>query len=259
VLGSWDELIDNVGPRAGMFVGRARYALVRSFVEGFGAAKDDDVLHGFQQWLSSQPQHRAIRNFACCMRCSPSVTEWSNCHGRKTRPQPIPAGPCRHHPQSARTTSPTPKTTGKRSLTCSHGCARTWIPGQPLVTASRRQPDQPRSSGHRHDRGVTAAGSHAPRSSRTPGFSRTPGLGRLREHIGEKFAILASTEIVNFRRARLAGVEPALRPVRSRVPYPLGTGAWSSRTESNGRPLACRASALPTALRDADLAMLNCA
>jgi hypothetical protein len=64
VLGSWDELIDNVGPHAGMFVGRARYALVRSFVEGFGAAKDDDVLHGFQQWLSSQPQHRAIRNFA---------------------------------------------------------------------------------------------------------------------------------------------------------------------------------------------------
>jgi hypothetical protein len=62
VPGSWDELIDNFGRRPGMFVGRARHALVRSFVEGFGA--DDDVLHGFQQWLSSQPQHRAINNFA---------------------------------------------------------------------------------------------------------------------------------------------------------------------------------------------------
>ena len=64
VLGSWDEMIDNVGPRPGMFVGRPRYALVRSFVEGFGAARNDDVLHGFQQWLSSQPHHRAINNFA---------------------------------------------------------------------------------------------------------------------------------------------------------------------------------------------------
>jgi hypothetical protein len=64
VLESWDELINNVGPRPGMFVGRPRYALVRSFVQGFGAAKGDDVLHQFQQWLSSQPQHRAIDNFA---------------------------------------------------------------------------------------------------------------------------------------------------------------------------------------------------
>jgi hypothetical protein len=64
VLESWDELIDNVGPRPGMFVGRPRYALVCSFVEGFGAAKNDDVLNGFQQWLSSQPRHRAICNFA---------------------------------------------------------------------------------------------------------------------------------------------------------------------------------------------------
>lgn len=63
MLGSWDELIDNVGRRSGMFVGRPRYALVRSFVEGFGAAKGDDVLAGFQQWLSSQPQNRGIRNF----------------------------------------------------------------------------------------------------------------------------------------------------------------------------------------------------
>jgi hypothetical protein len=63
VLGSWDELIDNVGPRPGMFVGRPRYALVRSFVEGFGAARDDDVLTGFQHWLSGQAQHGAISNF----------------------------------------------------------------------------------------------------------------------------------------------------------------------------------------------------
>jgi hypothetical protein len=37
---------------------------VRRFVEGFGEARDDDVLSGFQQWLSSQPRHRAISNFA---------------------------------------------------------------------------------------------------------------------------------------------------------------------------------------------------
>lgn len=64
MLASWDELIDQVGPRPGMWVGRGRYSLVRSFVGGFGAARDDDVLAGFQQWLSSQPQHRAIKNFA---------------------------------------------------------------------------------------------------------------------------------------------------------------------------------------------------
>jgi hypothetical protein len=63
VLGSWDELIGQVGRRPGMFVGRPRYALVRSFVEGFGAARDDDVLGGFQRWLSGQPQNRAISNF----------------------------------------------------------------------------------------------------------------------------------------------------------------------------------------------------
>src|SRR5215469_6906626 len=62
MLGSWDELIDTVGPRPGMWVGRARYSLVRSFVGGFGEAMDDDVLSGFQQWLSSQPQHHAINN-----------------------------------------------------------------------------------------------------------------------------------------------------------------------------------------------------
>jgi hypothetical protein len=64
VLGSWDELIDTVGRRPGMYMGSARYALVRSFVEGFGAARDDDVLDGFQEWLSSQPQNRAIANYA---------------------------------------------------------------------------------------------------------------------------------------------------------------------------------------------------
>lgn len=47
-----------------MWVGRAGYGLVRSFVEGFGAAKDEDVLLGFQRWLSGQPQHRGIRNYA---------------------------------------------------------------------------------------------------------------------------------------------------------------------------------------------------
>ncbi len=62
VLQSWDELIDQVGPRSGMYVGRGRYSLVRSFVEGFGAARGDGVLDGFQRWLISQPQHRAIRN-----------------------------------------------------------------------------------------------------------------------------------------------------------------------------------------------------
>jgi hypothetical protein len=64
VLGSWDELIEEVGRRPGMFVGRPRYALVRSFVEGFGAARDDDVLYGFRRWLSGQPQHEAICNFS---------------------------------------------------------------------------------------------------------------------------------------------------------------------------------------------------
>jgi hypothetical protein len=63
VLGSWDELIEEVGRRPGMFVGRGRYALVRSFVEGFGCAKDDDVLPGFQRWLVSQPQNRGIGNY----------------------------------------------------------------------------------------------------------------------------------------------------------------------------------------------------
>jgi hypothetical protein len=64
VLGSWDELIDKLRSRPGMYVGRPRYALVRSFIEGFGAAQDDDVLDDFRQWLASQPQHSAISNYA---------------------------------------------------------------------------------------------------------------------------------------------------------------------------------------------------
>ena len=56
-----------------MFVGRPRYALVRSFVEGLGAAKDDGVLHGFQQRLSCQPQHHAIGNFAWSSLLLPEV------------------------------------------------------------------------------------------------------------------------------------------------------------------------------------------
>jgi hypothetical protein len=64
-LGSWHELIDEIGSHPGMWVGgRTTYSLVRSFVGGFGAAQDDGVLDGFQQWLSSQPQHRAITNSA---------------------------------------------------------------------------------------------------------------------------------------------------------------------------------------------------
>jgi hypothetical protein len=46
-----------------MYVGRGRYCLVRSYIEGFGAARGDGVLDGFQRWLKSQPQHRAISNY----------------------------------------------------------------------------------------------------------------------------------------------------------------------------------------------------
>ena len=175
VLGSWDELIDEVGRRPGMFVGRSRYALVRSFVEGFGYARDDDVLPGFQRWLGSQPQNRAIRNYSwpasCCMSCSASVTRRSGCRGETTRPQLVPAGLCLRHLRSARTTSPTPKKTHGRSPTCSHGSGSTSTPGQPLAAACRhragRSPLAP-SSGKiveaarptnmsRHDRAVNEA------------------------------------------------------------------------------------------------------
>jgi len=64
IFASWDELIERFGRRPGMWVGHPRYATVRSFVCGFGAARNDDVLMGFERWLSRQPQHRAIDNFA---------------------------------------------------------------------------------------------------------------------------------------------------------------------------------------------------
>jgi hypothetical protein len=62
-----------------MFVGRPRYALVRSFVEGFGAAKDDDVLQGFSNGLAISPSTARLTTslgpVSCCMRSSLSVTE----------------------------------------------------------------------------------------------------------------------------------------------------------------------------------------
>jgi hypothetical protein len=64
VLASWDEMIDAVALRSGMFVGRAKYSFVRCFVEGFGVGRGDDVLDGFQRWLSEQPRHSAVRNYA---------------------------------------------------------------------------------------------------------------------------------------------------------------------------------------------------
>jgi hypothetical protein len=70
VLGSWDELIDQVGRRPGMFVGRARYALVRSYVEGFGAARNDDVLDrhnaasGFGRFATPEDVGWAVRFLA---------------------------------------------------------------------------------------------------------------------------------------------------------------------------------------------------
>lgn len=47
-----------------MWVGRPKYAFVRCFVEGFGAGRGDDVLQGFQRWLSEQPQHSKVNNHA---------------------------------------------------------------------------------------------------------------------------------------------------------------------------------------------------
>ncbi len=64
MLSSWDTMIDTVGPRSGMWVGRPKYSLVRSFVEGFGAGRDDEVLAGFQRWMSAMPQHHAVNNYA---------------------------------------------------------------------------------------------------------------------------------------------------------------------------------------------------
>ena len=62
MLASWDEMIDAVAPRTGMYVGRAKYSFVRCFVEGFGVGRCDDVLDSFQRWLIEQPQHSAARN-----------------------------------------------------------------------------------------------------------------------------------------------------------------------------------------------------
>jgi hypothetical protein len=87
-------------------------------------------------------------------------------------------------------------------------------------------------------------GSHAQPSSRTPGFARTSGLCRLREHIGGKFAILASTEIVNLRMAPLAGVEPAHSRFVTGRAIRCATGAGWSLEDSNFRPSASRADAL---------------
>jgi hypothetical protein len=102
VLESWDELIDNLGRRPGMFVCRPRYSLVRSFVEGFGAAKDDDVLHGFQQWLSTQPQHGAIHNVAWpCLLLHEVFPERDRVIKPSWQEDPAAAdpSPCLHHPR----------------------------------------------------------------------------------------------------------------------------------------------------------------
>jgi hypothetical protein len=128
VLGSWDELIDMVGPRPGMFVGE-RYSLVRSFVGGFGAARDDGVLDGFQQWLSSQPQHQGISNVVWPSLVLHEVFPERD-HVFKPSWQDDPAGadsgwPLPPPSRSARTTSSTPKTTRRRSVTYSRGSGST--------------------------------------------------------------------------------------------------------------------------------------
>jgi hypothetical protein len=57
VEASRQQMIDEVAPRSGIFVGRPRYSFARCFVEGFGFCRDDDVPDGFRRWLSEQPQH----------------------------------------------------------------------------------------------------------------------------------------------------------------------------------------------------------
>jgi hypothetical protein len=64
VLASWDEMIDAVSARSGMWVGQPKYSFVRCFVQGFGAGRGDDVLDRFQRWLSEQPQHQGVKNYA---------------------------------------------------------------------------------------------------------------------------------------------------------------------------------------------------
>ena len=56
-------MIDAVAARSGMFVGQPKYSRVWCFVQGYGFARDDDVLGGFQRWLSEQPQHHSVRNY----------------------------------------------------------------------------------------------------------------------------------------------------------------------------------------------------
>jgi hypothetical protein len=63
MFGSWDDMIEAVAARPGMFVGRPKYSFVRCYVEGFGDGRGDDALDGFQRWLSSQPQHDAVKNY----------------------------------------------------------------------------------------------------------------------------------------------------------------------------------------------------
>jgi hypothetical protein len=64
VLASWDEMINAIAPRSGMYVGRAKYSFVRCYVQGFAAGRGDDVLDSFQRWLSEQPQHNTVKNYA---------------------------------------------------------------------------------------------------------------------------------------------------------------------------------------------------
>jgi hypothetical protein len=64
MLASWDEMIDAVAPRSGMWVGRPKYSFVRCFVQGFDVGRGEDVMAGFERWLSEQPQHHGVRNHA---------------------------------------------------------------------------------------------------------------------------------------------------------------------------------------------------
>jgi hypothetical protein len=71
-------MVENVGSRPGMWVGRPKYSFVRCFVEGFGASRDDSVLQGFQRWLSEQPQHHRVNNYAWCFLVLREVFEDGN-------------------------------------------------------------------------------------------------------------------------------------------------------------------------------------
>lgn len=63
VIESWDELIEKVGLRPGMWVGRPTFVRVASFIDGFDAARGDEVLSGFRRWLADQPSHRRYSNY----------------------------------------------------------------------------------------------------------------------------------------------------------------------------------------------------